>query len=137
MTTNEKRSRVPAVPVALTGDQSALAEVARLLVEQARGDGIALTGEGGLLPALVARILQTELNVELEDHLGYEPYAPEGRGSGNSRNGSYAKTVITDVGPVEARCPRPQLELRTGDRPEARPPARRSHRAGRVAVRRA
>jgi putative transposase len=106
MTMNEKRSRVPAVPAALPGDQPALAEVARLLVERARGDGIALTGDGGLLPALVAQILQTGLNVELDEHLGYEPYAPEGRGTGNSRNGSYAKTVITDVGPVEVQMPR-------------------------------
>ena len=105
MTTNEKRSTVPAVPVALAGDQPALAEVAGLLVEQARGDWIALTGEGGRLPALVARILQTGSNVELEDHLGYEPYAPGGRDSGNSRNGSYAKTVTTDVARSRYRCP--------------------------------
>ena len=97
-------SRLPAVPAA--GDESALAEIARQLVERARGEGVALTGEGGLLPALVANILQAGLNVELDDHLGYEPYAVEGRGSGNSRNGSYSKQVITDVGPVEVRMPR-------------------------------
>jgi len=62
--------------------------------------GIALTGEGGLLPALVANVLQAGLNIELDDHLGYAPHAVEGRGSGNSRNGGYAKTVITEVGPV-------------------------------------
>ena len=59
-----------------------------------------------MLPALVANILQAGLNIELEDHLGYEPYAVEGRGSGNSRNGGYPKRVITDVGPVEVRMPR-------------------------------
>lgn len=63
-------SRLPAVPGA--GDESALAEIARQLVERARGEGVALTGEGGLLPALVANILQAGLNVELDDHLGYE-----------------------------------------------------------------
>ena len=105
MTANEKRSRVPAVP-ALPGDQPGLAEVARQLVERAREEGVALTGQGGLLPALVAQILQTGLNVELDEHRGYEPYAAEGRGSGNSRNGSYPKTVITDVGPVEVLMPR-------------------------------
>jgi putative transposase len=40
------------------------------------------------------------LNVELAEHLGYQPHAIEGRGTGNSRNGSYSKTVTTDVGPV-------------------------------------
>lgn len=65
-----------------------------------------MTGQGGLLPALVANVLQAGLNIELDDHLGYEPYAVDGRGSGNSRNGSYPKTVVTDVGPVEVRMPR-------------------------------
>ena len=106
MTASEKRSRVPAVPAALAGDQPALAEIARQLVDRARGDRIALTGDGGRLRALVAQILQTGLNVERDEHLGYEPYAPEGRGSGDSRNGSYRKTVITDVGSVEVQMPR-------------------------------
>jgi transposase-like protein len=101
---NDRDSRLPAVP--LGADQAALSEIARQLVDRARGEGIALTGDGGLLPALVASILQAGLNVELDDHLGYEPYAVEGRGSGNSRNGSYSKQVITDVGPVEVRMPR-------------------------------
>jgi len=87
-------------------DQPVLSEIARLLVDRARGEGIALTGEGGLLPALVANVLQSGLNIELDDHLGYAPHAVEGRGSGNSRNGSYAKTVITEVGPVEVQMPR-------------------------------
>src|ERR1700722_3423564 len=42
----------------------------------------------------------------MADHLGYEPYDAIGRGSGNSRNGAYAKTVRTDVGPVELLMPR-------------------------------
>jgi putative transposase len=103
---NERGSRLPAVPAALPGDEPALAEIARQLVERARGEGIALTGQGGLLPSLVANILQAGLNVELDEHLGYEPYAVDGRGSGNSRNGAYPKTVITDVGPVEVQMPR-------------------------------
>lgn len=100
---NERGSRLPAVP---SGDEPALAEIARQLVDRARSEGIALTGQGGLLPALVANVLQAGLNIELDDHLGYEPYAVDGRGSGNSRNGSYPKTVVTDVGPVEVRMPR-------------------------------
>jgi hypothetical protein len=60
-----------------------------------------LTGEGGLLTSMVREVLQTGLDVEMADHLGYEPYESIGRGSGNSRNGAYPKTVRTDVGPVE------------------------------------
>jgi transposase-like protein len=76
------------------------------LVERARTDGVELTGENGLLTALVRQVLQTGLEVELTDHLGYEPHAAQGRGSGNSRNGSYPKTVTTDIGTVDLRVPR-------------------------------
>jgi transposase-like protein len=58
------------------------------------------------LTALVRQVLQTGLEVELSDHLGYEPHAVEGRGSGNSGNGAYPKTVTTDIGPVGLRVPR-------------------------------
>lgn len=62
---NERGSRLPAVPAVLPGDEPALAEIARLLVERARNEGVALTGQGGLLPSLVANILQAGLNIEL------------------------------------------------------------------------
>jgi transposase-like protein len=51
-------------------------------------------------------VLQTGLEVELAEHLGYERHDPAGRGSGNSRSGGYAKSVTTDVGQVEVRMPR-------------------------------
>jgi putative transposase len=76
------------------------------LVEEARAKGVALTGEGGLLPALVSRVLETGLQAELTDHLGYEPHAVDGRGSGNSRNGSFSKTVTTEIGEVPVQVPR-------------------------------
>src|SRR5262249_47256145 len=76
------------------------------LVARARAEGVDLTGEGGLLTALVRQVLQTGLEVELADHLGYEPYDPVGRGSGNNRNGSYPKTITTEIGEVEVQMPR-------------------------------
>jgi putative transposase len=79
------------------------------LVNRARSQGVELAGENGLLTAMVRQVLQTGLNVELAEHLGYQPHAVEGRGSGNSRNGSYSKTVTTDVGPVEIDMPRDRL----------------------------
>ena len=42
----------------------------------------------------------------MTDHLGYEPNSPEGRGSGNNRNGKSKKTVISDSGAVEISVPR-------------------------------
>jgi transposase-like protein len=79
---------------------------AQALVERARSEGVALTGEDGLLTGMVREVLQAGLDVEMTEHLGYEHYEPVGRNSGNSRNGSYPKTVKTDVGPVELRVPR-------------------------------
>ena len=57
-------------PVSVPGDEAVLAATARELVDRARGDGMWLTSDGGLRPAL---ILQIGLNVELDDHLGHEP----------------------------------------------------------------
>lgn len=97
---------VPAVAGPSDDDGFGMQEWAAELVARARSQGVELAGENGLLTQMVRQVLQTGLNVELADHLGYTPYAVEGRGSGNSRNGSYAKTVITDVGPVEVQMPR-------------------------------
>lgn len=79
---------------------------AQALVERARSEGVSLTGEDGLLTGMVREVLQAGLDVEMAEHLGYEPYEAVGRNSGNSRNGSYQKTVTTDVGPVELQMPR-------------------------------
>jgi putative transposase len=76
------------------------------LVARARAEGVELTGDNGLLRGLVRQVLQTGLEVEMTDHLGYERHAAEGRGSGNSRNGATAKTVTTEVGKVDLRVPR-------------------------------
>ena len=92
-------------PLALSPD-AGLALVAERLVDQARADGVALTGKGGLLTGLVQQVLQGALEAEITDHLGYEPHAVEGRGSGNSRNGHYPKTVRTEIGDVGVRAPR-------------------------------
>jgi putative transposase len=55
---------------------------------------------------MVKEVLQAGLDVEMTEHLGYEPYAQDGRNTGNSRNGAYPKRVTTDVGPVELQMPR-------------------------------
>jgi transposase-like protein len=54
----------------------------------------------------VRQVLQTGLEVEMTDHLGYGRHDPAGRGSGNSRNGHYPKTVKTEIGEVDLRVPR-------------------------------
>ncbi len=81
------------------------ATVARL-TEQARDNGVALVGEGGLLQQLTKRFLEASLQGELDAHLGYAKHDPAGRNGGDSRNGRRVKTVVTEVGPVDIEVPR-------------------------------
>ncbi len=84
-------------------DLQALAEE---LVEQARTEGVELVGPGGLLTELTKTVLETALEAEMTEHLGYDKHDPAGRNRGNSRNGTRAKTVLTEIGPVEIEVPR-------------------------------
>ncbi len=68
---------------------------------------MALTGPAGLLKAMTKTVIETALDEEMSEHLGYDRHAVEGRGSGNSRNGTRAKTVLTDAcGAIEIEVPR-------------------------------
>ena len=64
--------------------------VAQDLLARARREGVSLVGPGGLLAGLTKTVLETALEVELSDHLGYEKHDPAGAGSGNIRNGTRA-----------------------------------------------
>src|SRR5215203_4498305 len=81
-------------------------QLVAMLVDRAQGADLKLTGEGGLLQQLTKRVLESALEGEITDHVGFDKHDPAGQNSGNSRNGHRAKTVITDVGPVEVRVPR-------------------------------
>lgn len=82
-------------------------ETARELVLQARDRGVALTGPDGLLKALTKTVIETALDEEMSEHLGYDKHELEGRNRENSRNGKRSKTVLTDAcGDVEIDVPR-------------------------------
>ncbi len=76
------------------------------LVDRARSEGLRLTGEDGLLAQLTKRIIESAAEGEMDVHLGYAKHDGAGRDGGNSRNGARAKTVLTDIGPVEVTIPR-------------------------------
>jgi transposase-like protein len=80
--------------------------IAEELVARARAEGVDLVGPGGLLGDLTKQILETGLEVEMDEHLGYTKHDATGRNGGNSRNGTRSKTVITEVGPVDIDVPR-------------------------------
>lgn len=65
-----------------------------------------LTGEGGFLQEMVKAVLERGLQTELTGHLGYDKGDPAGRLLPNSRNGSSAKTVASEVGDVTLAIPR-------------------------------
>jgi len=86
-----------------SAEQQAAAELVRLAKEQ----GLSLTGPDGLLKQLTKTVLETSLNEEMTEHLGYEKHDPAGAGTGNIRNGTRSKTVLTEhSGPVEIDVPR-------------------------------
>lgn len=82
-------------------------EAARELVRQAREQGLSLTGPEGLLKQMTKTVLETALNEEITEHLGYEKHNRVGSSNGNVRNGTRPKTVLTEAnGHVQIEVPR-------------------------------
>lgn len=81
-------------------------ELIDAVVANADAGGMELLGPDGVLAELTKRVLERGLSVELTEHLGYEAGDPSGRGSGNNRNGTSPKTVLTDLGAVDLDVPR-------------------------------
>jgi transposase-like protein len=106
----------------LVGDR-----VLDVLLAQSKDEAgqLRLTGEGSMLGELVRAVLERALEAEMAAHLGYEPHERAGHNSGNSRNGTIAKTVQTGVGPVPLAVPR--------DRAGTFEPLLVPKRAGRIA----
>jgi putative transposase len=88
-------------------EESAEQQAARELVRLAQEQGLSLTGPDGLLKLLTKTVIETALNEEMTEHLGYEKNDPAGRESGNLRNGTRAKSVLTETtGSVDIDVPR-------------------------------
>ena len=115
-----------------TAEQAAAEE----LVRRAREQGLSLTGPDGLLKQLTKVVIETALDQELTEHLGHEKNTPAGNETGNVRNGSRPKTVLTDgTGQVGIEVPAgPGRHVRAADRQEAAAAAGRRRRDHPVAV---
>jgi putative transposase len=81
-------------------------ELADELMERAKADGVSLVGPDGMLAGLTKRVLESMLEAEMTEHVGYEAHDPAGHNSGNSRNGTRPKTILTEIGPIELDVPR-------------------------------
>lgn len=76
------------------------------LMDQVDAEGLELLGPDGVLSEITSRVLNRALQGEMADHLGYEKGDRAGWGTGNNRNGTYPKTVLTDAGGVGVAIPR-------------------------------
>jgi putative transposase len=65
-----------------------------------------IVGPGGLLSQLTKRLVERALEVEITEHLGYAPHQEPSGGTGNTRNGSTPKRLITEHGEVGIDAPR-------------------------------
>jgi transposase-like protein len=63
-------------------------------------------GKDGIFARLFSDTVEQMLEAELTEELGYDRYEPEGRNSGNSRNGHYKRKMRTSGGDAEIKVPR-------------------------------
>ena len=79
------------------------------LVGDAQRQGLPVDGEGGLLAELTRLVLESALEGEITDHLGYDKHEKGASTDGNARNGTRSKTVLTKAGPVTIDVPRDRV----------------------------
>ena len=82
------------------GDEQLISQLAE------RAQGLTLTGQNGLLARLTKAVIEGALEGEMDAHLGYARHERAEGKDGNARNGKSAKTLLTDIGPVEVDMPR-------------------------------
>lgn len=63
-------------------------------------------GKDGIFSKLFSDTIETMLEAEMEDHLGYSRHSKEGYNSGNSRNGKYNRKLRTSQGDTQITVPR-------------------------------
>jgi transposase-like protein len=86
-------------------------KIAEELVRRAREQGLSLTGPDGLLKQLTMTVFETALNEEITEHLGQEENGQSDSETGDVRNGTRAKTVLTEAtGQVHIDVPQDRAE---------------------------
>ena len=65
-----------------------------------------IAGPGVVSAELTKRLVERAMEVELTDHVGYEPHQEPPGGAGNTRNGATPKTLTTEHGKVGIDAPR-------------------------------
>ena len=83
-------------------DQDKLKALAAELVKDIKSE----KDPGTLTQQLIKLTVETALNAEMDEHLGYQKHAPQGRGTGNNRNGHSTKRLKGQHEEVTIQAPR-------------------------------
>jgi hypothetical protein len=123
-------------PANTTGLDAVDEQLIAQLAGRARAGGLQLAGEGGLLAQLTKRLVESALEGELTDHLGYGRHDASGRDGRELPQRAPSQDGV-DRGRAgrDRRPPRPGRHLRAEDRRQAAAAAVRGRRAGDLAVR--
>ena len=81
-------------------------KIPKELVEQLVTQPITQSEFESLFRSLKKAVIERAMNAEMSAHLGYEHGQPKPPGQTNQRNGTSAKTVITDNGSLDIEVPR-------------------------------
>ena len=65
-----------------------------------------LVNDPTMLRDLKKRLVESALEAEMTDHLGYEKHSPDGNNTGNSRNGKTSKRILDAAGDFQIDVPR-------------------------------
>ena len=91
-----------------TAGMAALPSIPKELIEQLIGGATPMTADqiNATTMALKKALIERALGAELSHHLGYPPGSARPEEAANQRNGTSAKTVLTEDGPLRIEVPR-------------------------------
>ncbi len=105
-----------APPADLPPDPERFAELAKALITTPEAQAMiaesgvktfdGLVGGTGLIAQMLKPLMQELLNAEMTEHLGYPKHHVAGNLTGNSRNGSYGRTLRSSDGTMRLDIPR-------------------------------
>ena len=99
---------MPSTKKPAAAGMTALPSIPNELIEQLTGGATPMTADqiNATTMALKKALIERALGAELSHHLGYPPGSARPEEAANQRNGTSAKTVLTEDGPLRIEVPR-------------------------------
>ena len=91
---------------AATSGDTALPQISAKLLEELIPGPVTKEQFEDIFQNFKKAFIERALNAEMSHHLGYEARQPIPQGASNHRNGTSAKTVLTDTGALRIDVPR-------------------------------